>query len=94
MISITRISHHVSNSLISLLQNILLLILNLLSTFSFVYLLDELNHMILVSQLIVLYDLIFDVAIVHILFLLNWCLPFILKVLHFSCLEKLELVLK
>ena len=46
------------------------------------------------SKLIFLYDLIFDVAILHIQFLLNWYLPLILNVIQFSCLEKLELVLK
>ena len=61
---------------------------------SFVYLLDELNHMKLVFQLISLYDLIFNIEIEHIIFLLILYLLLLLKVLRFSCLEKLKLVLK
>ena len=48
----------------------------------------------LVSQLIFLYDLIFDVVIVHIIFLLILCIRLLLTALHFSCLEKLKLMLK
>ena len=48
----------------------------------------------LVSQLTFLYDLIVDFAIIQILYHLSLYLPLLLKILHFSCLEKLELVLK
>ena len=47
----------------------------------------------LVSQYIFLYDLIFDVEIAHILFLLRLYLLLLLNVLHFPCLEKLKLML-
>ena len=48
----------------------------------------------LVPQLISLYDLIFNPEIEHIILLLILYILLLLKVLHFSYLEKLKLVLK